>query len=134
MTHRVAAPVLRVARPTDDIERLLVFYRDGLGFQILTRFNNHSGFDGVILGHPNAPWHLEFTKEKGNRAGGAPSPEHLLVLYLPKLDEWQQAVALMRLAGHVPVPSHNPYWDQSGQTFVDPDGYRIVLQHVDWTL
>jgi len=25
-------PVLRVARPTDDLERLLPCYRDGLGF------------------------------------------------------------------------------------------------------
>lgn len=25
--------------------------------------------------------------------------------------------------------SFNPYWDASGQTFEDADGYRIVLQN-----
>ena len=40
-------PILRVARPTDDLERLLPFYRDGLGLGVLFRFADHDGFDGV---------------------------------------------------------------------------------------
>ncbi len=43
-------PKLRVARPTDNLDRLIRFYRDGLGLQILYRFENHDGFDGVMLG------------------------------------------------------------------------------------
>ncbi|MFK3875082.1 hypothetical protein [Pantoea agglomerans] len=23
----------------------------------------------------------------------------------------------------------NPYWDQRGVTFIDRDGYRVVIQH-----
>ena len=30
------------------------------------------------------------------------------------------------------VKSYNPYWDISGVTFEDPDGYRIVLQNATW--
>ncbi|SMX43556.1 VOC family protein [Maliponia aquimaris] len=131
---RQAAPVLRVARPTDDIDALVTFYRDGLGFDLLGRFRDHDGFDGVMLGHPRAPWHLEFTRETGRPAGGAPSPEHLLVLYLPDRAAWQAAVGRMRAAGHDPVAAHNPYWDRNGVTFADPDGYRVVLQQADWTL
>ncbi|WP_425025743.1 hypothetical protein [Pantoea agglomerans] len=26
----------------------------------------------------------------------------------------------------------NPYWDQRGATFIDRDGYRVVIQHADW--
>ena len=35
----------------------------------------------------------------------------------------------MIVAGFQVVPSYNPYWDQDGQTFADPDGYRVVIQN-----
>ncbi|WP_207391648.1 hypothetical protein [Haematobacter massiliensis] len=44
----------------------------------------------------------------------------------------QAAVGRLRRAGYDPVPSFNPYWDRSGRTFEDPDGYRIVLQNAAW--
>jgi catechol 2,3-dioxygenase-like lactoylglutathione lyase family enzyme len=125
-------PVLRIARPTDDLERLLHFYRDGLGFSVLDGFEDHAGFDGVILGHPGAPYHLEFTHRRGHRVDRAPSRDHLLVLYLPEQARWQQAVQGMLRTGIEPVRSENPYWDVDGWTFEDPDGYRIVLHRGAW--
>ena len=53
-----AFPILRVARPTDNLPELLRFYRAGLGLQQLASFTAHNGFDGVMLGHPQAPYHL----------------------------------------------------------------------------
>ncbi len=44
--------IVRVARPTDQLDEVVRFYTDGLGFQILYRFENHEGFDGVIVGIP----------------------------------------------------------------------------------
>lgn len=123
---------LRIARPSDDLEALLGFYRDGLGFEILGRFDGHDGFDGVMLGHPGMPYHLEFTHAHGHAAGRAPSQDNLLIFYLPDIAAWRQAIERMRAAGHAPVPSFNPYWDCRGVTFEDPDGYRIVLQNGDW--
>jgi hypothetical protein len=38
----------------------------------------------------------------------------------------------MENAGFKSVASFNPYWDTNGRTYVDHDGYRIVLQHADW--
>ncbi|WP_423223025.1 hypothetical protein [Candidatus Amarolinea aalborgensis] len=32
-----------------------------------------------------------------------------------------------------PVQPANPYWERSGRTFEDPDGYRVVLQHARWS-
>ncbi len=32
------------------------------------------------------------------------------------------------------VKALNPYWDQDGKTFGDPDGYRVVLQRASWRL
>jgi catechol 2,3-dioxygenase-like lactoylglutathione lyase family enzyme len=123
---------LRVARPSDDLDALLRFYRDGLGFAVLDRFADHDGFDGVMLGHAGAPYHLEFTMKRGHRAGRAASQDNLLVFYLPDAALWRAAVERMRVAGFAPVPSFNPYWDRDGVTFEDPDGYRVVLQNAAW--
>ncbi|MBO0359925.1 VOC family protein [Hymenobacter sp. BT186] len=127
-------PKLRVARPTDQLAAVLRFYRDGLGLVELASFVAHNGFDGVMLGHPNAPYHLEFTHQPGHEVGRAPTADNLLVFYLPDAAEWQAAVQRLRAAGFAPVASYNPYWDQLGVTFEDPDGYRVVLQQTAWEL
>jgi len=127
-----AFPSLRVARPTDDVDALLPFYRDGLGLSVLYRFENHDGFDGVMLGSPGAQYHFEFTRARGHTAGRAPTPDNLLVFYLPDEAGWRGAVARMQAAGFDPVPAFNPYWDRNGRTFEDPDGYRVVLQNAAW--
>jgi catechol 2,3-dioxygenase-like lactoylglutathione lyase family enzyme len=125
-------PTLRVARPSDNLGRLIRFYRDGLGLQILSHFENHDGFDGVMFGCPGAPYHFEFTHAHGHSAGRAPTKDNLLVFYLPDRKEWEDSVQSMRNAGFAPVASFNPYWDRNGLTFEDPDGYRIVLQNASW--
>ena len=125
-------PALRVARPTDHLDALIRFYRDGLGLEILYRFENHDGFDGVMLGRPGAPYHFEFTHAHGHSVGRAPTQDNLLVFYLRDRNEWVASVQSMRNAGFEPVPSFNSYWDRNGVTFEDPDGYRIVLQNSSW--
>ena len=123
---------LRVARATSQLAEVVRFYRDGLGFEVVGSFEGHDGFDGVMLGHPGAAYHLEFTQQRGESVPGAPTRENLLVFYLPDRSEWDAAVVRMRSRGHEPVSSANPYWDRAGVTFEDPDGYRIVLQNASW--
>lgn len=123
---------LRVARPTDHMDEVVRFYRDGLGFEVLGSFEDHEGFDGVMLGHEGSAYHLEFTRHRGHGAGAAPSKDNLLVFYLPDPEEWREAVERMRARGHEPVRSYNPYWDERGLTFEDADGYRVVLQRAAW--
>jgi catechol 2,3-dioxygenase-like lactoylglutathione lyase family enzyme len=123
---------LRVARPTENLEPVTRFYKDGLGLTELYRFGGHGDFDGVMLGLPGAPYHLEFTKAHGHRAGRAPTADNLLVFYLPDEHEWSEAVARMKRCGYEPVRSFNPFWDERGVTFEDPDGYRVVLQRAAW--
>lgn len=125
-------PHLRVARPSDDLSAVTAFYRDGLGFEVLGRFEDHDGFDGVMLGHPGAGYHLEFTRKAGHPAGRAPTADNLMVFYLPDPAEWRAAVERMERAGYEAVPSFNPFWDKRGVTFEDPDGYRVVMQHAPW--
>jgi catechol 2,3-dioxygenase-like lactoylglutathione lyase family enzyme len=125
----MTATTLRVARPTDNLTGVVRFYEQGLGFARLGSFEDHDGFDGVMLGVPGATHHLEFTRSRGHQAGRAPTRDNLLVFYLPDRPDWQEAVDRMLAAGFVPVPSFNPYWDRAGLTFEDPDGYRVVLQN-----
>jgi hypothetical protein len=124
--------LVRVARPTDRLEGVVQFYTQGLGLVMLGSFQDHDGFDGVMLGTPGAPYHLEFTHNRGHTVGDAPTLDNLLVFYLPDPVEWRAATNRMRAAGYQPVASFNPYWDRNGLTFEDPDGYRIVLQNASW--
>jgi hypothetical protein len=126
-------PHLRVARPTDNLEPIAAMYREGLDLETLGHFEDHDGFDGVILGAPGCSYHLEFTSRRGHAAGTAPNQDNLLVVYLPDPDEWRSGCEKMVSAGFRQVPSCNPYWDRKGATFEDLDGYRIVLQNSKWS-
>jgi hypothetical protein len=124
---------LRVARPTDNLMAIAEMYAKGLGFTVLARFEDHGGFDGVILGHPRHSYHMEFTSRRGHKVGKAPTFDHLLVFYVPDGAEWEASCAQMTSARFRAVPSYNPYWDLRGRTFEDIDGYRVVLQNAAWT-
>lgn len=130
---RLGQAHLRVARPSDNFPSVLEFYRDGLGFEILGEFQDHDGFDGMMLGSRGAAYHLEFTRQRGHEAGRAATEDNLLVFYLPDAAEWRQAVTRLEGLGYEPVKAFNPYWDRAGSTFEDPDGYRVVLQNAGWT-
>ena len=123
---------IRIARPTDNLGKIVSMYRDGLEFVALGSFEDHDGFDGVILGHPGQNYHLEFTSHKDHTAGSAPTRDNLLVFYIRDSIEWELQCRKMTKAGFVKVDSFNPYWDKLGKTFEDVDGYRVVLQNSGW--
>jgi len=125
--------VLRVARPTDNLEQVARMYSQGLGFDIIGSFSDHQGFDGVLVGHPHHHYHLEFTHHHGSSVGRAPTEDNLLVFYIPDNQHWLTQCERMLQAGFIVVPSFNPYWDECGKTFEDIDGYRVVLALRDWT-
>jgi hypothetical protein len=107
-------------------------YRNGLGLSELGRFEDHEGFDGVMLGVSALPYHFEFTYCRAHPVVPAPTPEDLVVFYVPDRTEWQRVCESMLAAGFVEVPSFNPYWQRHGRTFEDPDRYRVVLQQAQW--
>lgn len=123
---------LRVARPTDKLDEVIRFYRDGLGLNVVGSFEDHDGFTGVMLGIAGAPYHLEFTHKSGENVGRAPTHDNLLVFYLPDEGEWRAVNERLARAGYESVPSFNPFWDVDGKTYEDPDGYRVVLQRAEW--
>ncbi|KAF2028775.1 hypothetical protein EK21DRAFT_113627 [Setomelanomma holmii] len=143
---------LRIARSTPSIPSLLDFYTTGLGFRIISSFTAHNGFDGVMLGHPSLPYHLEFTthyerhkEDEGEGYGRAPTRDNLLVFYIAGREEWEGAVRRMedleKKGGNgeensvcKSVRSENPWWEQDGKgrTFEDADGWRVVLWNGVW--
>lgn len=128
----VRAPQLRVARPVADLARAQSMYMRGLGLALLARFEDHQGFDGVILGVPGADYHLEFTHCRHHPIAPRTTVEDLLVLYLPDAAEWRAVCARMQDAGFAEVASFNPWWDRGGRSFEDADGYRTVLCNAAW--
>ncbi|MFD1872076.1 hypothetical protein [Hymenobacter bucti] len=75
---------LRVAHPTNDVAVLRKIYVDALGLSELYAFVQHDEFDALMVGHPQAPYHFEFTSKAGHVAKRAPSPKHLFVLHIPR--------------------------------------------------
>lgn len=117
---------VRLARPCRDLAAGRRFYVDGLGLQVL--YEGSGPHDIVMLGWPQASWHLELVA--GSTARPAPTEQDLLVLYLAgPVDE--ELVRRLEDCGGTRV-SQGEYWDRWGVAVADPDGYRLVLSTRSW--
>jgi hypothetical protein len=123
---------LRIARPVSNLSSAKFMYCAGLGLRVLGSFEDHEGFDGVMLGRAGLSYHFEFTHCRTHPVQPSPTSEDLAVFYVANNAEWQGACASMLSAGFIRVTSFNPYWEVRGQTFEDQDGYRVVLQNGKW--
>lgn len=123
---------MRIARPVTDLSLSSSMYCTGLGLEQIAQFADHAGFSGVMIGRGDLGWHLEFTLCHHHPVKPSPSEEDLLVLYYPHTAEWQERCERMLTAGFTPVSAYNPYWNVHGKTFVDSDGYRVVVQNRSW--
>lgn len=52
-SYNILKTQLRIARPVSNLEQPVILYRKGLGLDEIGRFENHEGFDGVMLGNPD---------------------------------------------------------------------------------
>jgi len=119
---------VRVARPTDRLDEVVRFYRDGLGLVELSRFVDHAGYSGVMLGLPGHRYHLEFTSHADGSPCPAPTRDNLLVFYVPGRPAIARTVDRLEAMGYAPVTAENPYWSEhDALTIEDPDGWRVVL-------
>ena len=123
---------VRIARPTNQLTKVIQFYTAGLGLPQLSAFTNHAGYTGVMVGLPGREYHLEFTQHEDGSSGPAPTKDNLLVFYIPDPDEVSRTVERLQILGYFPVPPENPYWQDQGITFEDPDGWRVVLFRGTW--
>ncbi|MGW1540086.1 VOC family protein [Streptomyces sp. NPDC002309] len=126
---------LRIARPSLDLRAAERFWISGLGLEVLYRHTADSAAGGhslLMVGWPDAAWHLELVHDPTAPVDPQPTPEDLLVVYL---DGPVPDTLVERLEDHggKQVPAHNPYWDTWGVTIRDPDGYLLVLSTRDWS-
>ena len=130
-----AAAHVRIARPSRDLRAAERFWTSGLGLGVLYR---HTA-DGtparhslLMLGWPDAAWHLELVHDPSDPVDPRPTPEDLLVVYTgePVSDS---LVDRLEQHGGRRVAAHNPYWDTWGVTIQDPDGYLLVLSTRTWS-
>jgi catechol 2,3-dioxygenase-like lactoylglutathione lyase family enzyme len=123
---------LRIARPSRDLAAVERFWTGGLGLEVLYRADAAEGAQAlVMLGWPDAAWHLEIVADTRGETPASPTEEDLLVLYL---DGDVDDAVIDRLVDHggARVAARNPYWERWGVTFEDPDGYRLVLSTRSW--
>ena len=125
-------PKVRIARPVSALERTVAMYVEGLGLAVIGRFEGHDGFDGVMLGKAGLDYHFEFTYCRGHPVQPNPTPEDLVIFYVPERAEWERKCQAMLDAGFMEVAPFNPYWGQRGRTFEDHDHYRVVLEEAEW--
>ncbi|MFF0744786.1 VOC family protein [Streptomyces sp. NPDC004111] len=127
----LAVGAVRFARPTARYDDVLAFYRDDLQLPVLAAWrgdDGHAGYDGVVLGLPGTPVHMEITQHGSPPRIPEPHPENQLVLYLRGPQAVAAAVTRLRDCGHEPVEAANPYWTERGSVlFADPDGWLVVL-------
>ncbi|MTK03519.1 VOC family protein [Micromonospora sp. CP22] len=124
---------IRIARPSGDLAAAERFYVEGLGLHVLYRAAAESPDEHhlVMLGWPQATWHLELLGGPNLKVAPTPTSEDLLVLYLSAPVE-ESTIARLEAAGGRRV-AQGTYWDRWGVTVEDPDRYRLVLSSRAWS-
>ncbi len=116
----------RFARHTNDLEKLNSFYVEILGLEVLGGFKNHNNYDGIFIGKTNENWHLEFTKSDEIVHFNF-GDEDVLVFYPNTRLEYESILDRINNSFIKSIEAKNPYWNENGKMFLDPDGYRIII-------
>jgi catechol 2,3-dioxygenase-like lactoylglutathione lyase family enzyme len=120
---------LRFARHTNNLEQLKSFYTKVLGLEIIGGFENHNGYDGVFIGKDNENWHLEFT-QCDSKTNLIFDDDDILVFYPNTKIEYEMIHERLKNNSVSILEAKNPYWNENGIMFLDPDGYGIVISHL----
>ena len=118
--------ILRIARHTDDLDAITVFYTTLLGLEIQGSFADHDGYSGIFLGKEGMGWQLEFTRSL-SPADHRFDEDDLLVFYPETMEAYNDLLARLEVNGiqrHLPK---NPYWEANGILIKDPDGYGVLV-------
>lgn len=119
----------RFARHSSKIDSLIYFYTSILQFEVLGKFENHDGYNGVFLGKENASWELEFTESK-RKSTAVFDKDDYLVFYPDNETEYKD---IMQNIEQYKVPiltPENPYWQKNGICIEDCDHYKIIIAKI----
>lgn len=121
--------IFRFARHTNNIEKLITFYSNILGFDELGKFENHDQYNGVFLGKSGLDWHLEFT-ENHEKIEFNFNDDDILVFYPTSYQEYSKIINTIEKENIQIFQSKNPYWNENGILIKDPDGYNIIISNL----
>lgn len=116
-----------ITRTARDLSALLGFYRDGLGLEVLYKFDDALGPAGAMVGLPGLSHYLELLRT--DDPVGPPNKHHVLVLHLPRRTDVDELAERLRRRGCVPVAPANPWWADKALAFEDPEGWPVLLSH-----
>lgn len=116
----------RYARHTQKIESLIYFYTSVLNFEVLGKFENHNGYDGVFLGIKGENWHLEFTQSE-EKPDSKFDEDDALVFYPTMQKEYDEILENLQKFEVPILEPKNPYWKDKAICFEDCDHYKIII-------
>ena len=116
----------RYARHTQKIESLVYFYTSILNFQILGKFENHDGYDGVFLGVKGENWHLEFTQNR-EKPVSVFDEDDFLVFYPDSKKSYDEILENLKKFEVPLLEAKNPYWKDKGICFEDCDHFKLIV-------
>lgn len=116
----------RIARHTSDLKPITDFYCNIVGLEILGSFQNHNNYDGIFIGLKETNWHLEFTMSN-ELPNHKPDDDDLLVFYADSSEDYYNRIKNISEKGVLNISNKNPYWNDNGTTYKDPDGFLIVI-------
>ena len=82
------------------------------------------------MGLPDERYHLELVTHLDGIDTQMPTREDLLVFYIDDQAAIDALVIRLGEHGFQPVDPKNPYWRLGGVSFVDPDGWGVVLMNM----
>ncbi|WP_282628160.1 VOC family protein [Empedobacter sedimenti] len=118
--------ILRIARHTNKIVEIKTFYTTILNLEILGEFQSHNGYDRVFIGKPDLDWHLEFTTTHEN-VDHHIDEDDCLVFYPTMQQEYDEIIERLEIHHIKQIKSKNPYWNDNGVSFLDPDGFVVIV-------
>lgn len=120
---------LRVARHTNNINKILDFYTKIIGLDLLGKFKNHDNYDGIFLGKKNENWHLEFTTSI-EQANHYFDEDDCLIFYVNTKNEYDEIIHRIHQNNISIINSKNPYWNLNGLNIKDPDGLNVIISPI----
>jgi len=121
--------VFSVVRKTERLSEIYDMYQKALNFEIIKQYKDRDGYNGVILGHENCNYVIEFTNKMDKKNYENHDSDNYLVFYVGDTRKWEWICRSMIEAGFKIVEACNSYWNRVGKTFEDLDGNRVVIQN-----
>ncbi|MBS7527393.1 VOC family protein [Fusibacter paucivorans] len=117
---------MRIAHHTMNLDGMVTFYVDLLGLRLKSVFKSETGYEGVIFCDDSDTWEIEFTTSE-DLPKCCSDEDDLIILYFDSMAVYNSTIERVSQLRHLEFAPRNPYWEERGRLFKDPDGNRVVI-------